>query len=182
MTAEIRDDVIVATEHVKAPPEVVLPYFTDPAPLVLWIGDRTELDARPGGLFSLDTGESLGRGAYLTVGPPRRVVFTWGIPGNETQRAPGEGAVVPVVDQSATGLPCGADPLHWPALLVALAQLWAGRPSAATSGSCRSKLRPSAPIFCATARRRLRHTFHATTTATRASRPIPNTDALWATA
>lgn len=30
-TAEIRNDVIVATEHIKAPPEVVFPYFTDPA-------------------------------------------------------------------------------------------------------------------------------------------------------
>jgi uncharacterized protein YndB with AHSA1/START domain len=31
VTAEIRHDVIVATEHIKAPPEVVFPYFTDPA-------------------------------------------------------------------------------------------------------------------------------------------------------
>ena len=30
MTADIRNDVIVATTHIKAPPEVVFPYFTDP--------------------------------------------------------------------------------------------------------------------------------------------------------
>ena len=47
MTAEIRNDVIVATEHIKAPPEVVFPYFTDPALIVTWIGDRAELDPRP---------------------------------------------------------------------------------------------------------------------------------------
>ena len=29
MTADIHGDVIVATEHIKAPPEVVFPYFTD---------------------------------------------------------------------------------------------------------------------------------------------------------
>ena len=53
MTAEIRNDVIVATEHIKAPPEVVFPYFTDPALIVKWIGDRAELDPQPGGMFSL---------------------------------------------------------------------------------------------------------------------------------
>ncbi|BEP14213.1 hypothetical protein acdb102_25240 [Acidothermaceae bacterium B102] len=84
MTAEIRDDVIIATEHIKAPPEVVFPYFTDPALIVEWIGDRASLDPRPGGVFSLDMGESLARGSYLTVEPPYRVVFTWGIPGNDT--------------------------------------------------------------------------------------------------
>jgi uncharacterized protein YndB with AHSA1/START domain len=47
VTAEIRNDVIVATEHIKAPPEVVFPYFTDPALIVTWIGDRAELDPHP---------------------------------------------------------------------------------------------------------------------------------------
>lgn len=44
MTAEIRSNVIVATEHIQAPPEVVFPYFTDPALIVTWIGDQAELD------------------------------------------------------------------------------------------------------------------------------------------
>lgn len=83
MTAEIHDDVIVATEHIKAPPEVVFPYLTDPALIVTWIGIRAELDPQPGGVFSLDMGEVVARGAYLTVDPPHRVVFTWGIPGND---------------------------------------------------------------------------------------------------
>ncbi len=82
MTAEIRNDFIVATEHIKAPPEVVFPYFTDPALIVAWIGDRAELDPRPGGLFSLGMGDVVATGAYLTVEPPYRVVFSWGIPGD----------------------------------------------------------------------------------------------------
>ena len=82
MTAEIHDDLIVATVHVKAAPETVFPYFTDPALIVQWIGDRAELDARPGGLFALDMRRSLARGTYLTLDPPYRVVFTWGIPGD----------------------------------------------------------------------------------------------------
>ena len=82
MTAEIRNDVIVATEHIKAPPEVVFPYFTDPAFIVTWIGDHAELDAQPGGVFVLDMGEVAAHGAYLSVDPPHRVVFSWGIPGD----------------------------------------------------------------------------------------------------
>ncbi len=83
MTAEIRSDVILATEHIAAPPEVVFPYFTDPALIVAWIGQRAELDPRPGGAFVLDFGDSQTRGVYLTVEPPYRVVFTWGIAGGE---------------------------------------------------------------------------------------------------
>ena len=95
MTAEIRHDIIVATEHIKAPPEVVFPYFTDPTLIVTWIGDRAELDPRPGGVFSLDMGESLARGVYLSVDPPYRVTFSWGIPGSDA--LPPGGSTVEVV-------------------------------------------------------------------------------------
>lgn len=95
MTAEIRNDVIVATEHIKAPPEVVFRYFTDPALIIEWIGDRAQLDPRPGGVFSLDMGEVAARGTYLTVEPPYRVVFSWGIPGSDT--LPAGGSTVEVV-------------------------------------------------------------------------------------
>ena len=95
MTAEIRSDVIVATEHIKAPPEVVFPYFTDPALIVTWIGDRAELDPQAGGVFSLDMGQVTARGTYITVDPPYRVSFSWGIPGSGT--LPPGGSTVEVV-------------------------------------------------------------------------------------
>ena len=95
MTAEIRNDTIIATEHIKAPPHVVFPYFTDPALIVTWIGQRAELQPQPGGLFHLDFGTTVARGAYTTVDPPHRVVFTWGIPGSET--LPPGGSTVEVV-------------------------------------------------------------------------------------
>ncbi len=95
MNAEIRNDVIVATEHIKAPPEAIFPYFTDPALIVKWIGDRAELDPQPGGMFSLDMGKVAARGAYVTVEPPYRVAFTWGIPGSDT--LPPSGSSVEVV-------------------------------------------------------------------------------------
>lgn len=83
MPAEIRENVIVATEHIKAPPEAVFPYLTDPALIISWIGVRAELDPRPGGVFLLDMGEIVASGNYIAVEPPHRVVFTWGIPGDE---------------------------------------------------------------------------------------------------
>jgi uncharacterized protein YndB with AHSA1/START domain len=95
VTAEIRKDVIIATEHIKAPPDVVFPYFTDPSLIVTWIGDRAELDPQPGGVFRLDMGEVAAHGAYITVDPPYRVVFSWGIPGSDT--LPPGGSTVEVV-------------------------------------------------------------------------------------
>jgi uncharacterized protein YndB with AHSA1/START domain len=76
--------VISASVRIAAAPEVVFPYFTDPELIVTWIGERAELDARAGGNFAVDFGSVAARGTYLVVEPPHRVVFTWGVPGDET--------------------------------------------------------------------------------------------------
>ncbi len=81
MTAELRDDVIVATEHVRARPEVVFPYLTEPALLATWLCEIARAQGRPGGALRLDMGQVQVVGSYLVVEPPRRVVFTWGVPG-----------------------------------------------------------------------------------------------------
>ena len=78
---------VTATTRIAAPCEVVFPYFTDPALIVTWLGDHADLDPRPGGVFAVDVGTSPARGTYLAVEPPSRVVFTWGLPGNETMPA-----------------------------------------------------------------------------------------------
>ena len=95
MSAETRTDVIVATEHISAPPEVVFPYFTDPGLIIRWIGERAELEPHPGGVFFLHMGQVAARGTYITIDPPHRVTFTWGIPGSST--LPPGGSVVEVV-------------------------------------------------------------------------------------
>ena len=45
--------------------------------------DRVDLDARPGGRFALDFSGVAARGSYIDVDPPNRVVFTWGVPGDD---------------------------------------------------------------------------------------------------
>jgi uncharacterized protein YndB with AHSA1/START domain len=73
---------VTATVRIAAPPDVVFPYFTDPALAVKWIADAASLDARPGGTFSINVRGNPARGEYLEVDAPHRVVFTWGIEGS----------------------------------------------------------------------------------------------------
>jgi uncharacterized protein YndB with AHSA1/START domain len=112
--------VISASVRIAAPPEVVFPYFTDPLLMVTWIGERADLDPRPGGTFALDFAGTAARGSYVTVEPPHRVVFTWGIPDDATM-PPGSSTVevVLVADGADTivnlthvDLPSDREPTH----------------------------------------------------------------------
>ena len=85
-------DPVVASVRIAAPPEVVFPYFTDPELVVTWIAEKAELDPRPGGVFALDVDGGQARGSFVEVDPPRRVVFTWGIPGDD-ELPPGSSTV-----------------------------------------------------------------------------------------
>jgi uncharacterized protein YndB with AHSA1/START domain len=84
--------VISTSVRIAAPPEVVFPYFTDPQLMVTWIGERADLDARPGGTFALDFATTAARGSYVAVEPPHRLVFTWGIP-DDAALPPGSSTV-----------------------------------------------------------------------------------------
>jgi uncharacterized protein YndB with AHSA1/START domain len=64
---------------IAARPETVFAFLIEPEKLVQWLGLAAELEPRPGGLFRVDMNHRTGvRGQYVTVEPPRRVVFTWG--------------------------------------------------------------------------------------------------------
>ena len=111
---------ISASVRIAAPPEVVFPYFTDPQLVVTWIGERADLDARPGGIFAVDFGGTAVRGSYVAVEPPHRVVFTWGIPQDATL-PPGSSTVEVVfvadggdtiVNLTHRGLPPDLEPSH----------------------------------------------------------------------
>lgn len=123
---------ISASVRIAAPPEVVFGYFTDPQLLVTWIGQRADLDARPGGTFAIDFEGTAARGSYVAIEPPNRVVFTWGIPDDATL-PPGASTVevVLVADGGGTivnlthrDVPPDREPSHregWEGCLAALA-------------------------------------------------------------
>jgi uncharacterized protein YndB with AHSA1/START domain len=71
-------DDLVKEIWIDAPPEKVFPFIVEPQLLTRWIGDESWNDPRPGGLFRLRFGDSVVRGEFVEVDPPRRAVFTWG--------------------------------------------------------------------------------------------------------
>jgi len=75
---------LVVTTTIDASPQEVFPYLVQPDLLVRWLGSWVDVDPQPDGQFAVDMGETQVRGSYLTVDPPYRVVFTWGIPGSDT--------------------------------------------------------------------------------------------------
>ena len=68
---------------ISAPPEVVFAHLITPERMLTWMGERAELDARPGGVFAVDVTGYPFRGEYLEVQPPRRVVVSWGLAGSD---------------------------------------------------------------------------------------------------
>ena len=68
---------------IDAQPETVFGFFVDPRLMRRWMGGHAVLDAQSGGRFAVDIGDNHARGSFLVVGPPERVVFTWGWEGSE---------------------------------------------------------------------------------------------------
>ena len=69
--------------RIEAKPDEVFPYLTDASLIVRWMGDWADLAAEPGGAFAVDIDGTPVRGEYRVVEPPNRVVFSWGVPGND---------------------------------------------------------------------------------------------------
>jgi uncharacterized protein YndB with AHSA1/START domain len=77
------DGLFRTSVRIEASPDEVFPYFTDPVLLTQWMGEHADLDARQGGAYHVDiTGVPI-RGAFLELQPPRRLVFSWGVAGND---------------------------------------------------------------------------------------------------
>lgn len=89
--------------HIRARPETVFAYFTDPGRYTRWMGTEAQLDARPGGVYRvLVPGGGWASGEFVEVEPPHRVVFTWGW---ESLAAvpPGSSRVEITLEESNTG-------------------------------------------------------------------------------
>lgn len=69
--------------RIRARPETVFSYFTDPDRYTAWMGVDAVLDARPGGIYRVRVPQGgIALGEFVEVDPPRRIVFTWGWEGD----------------------------------------------------------------------------------------------------
>jgi len=71
------------TIDIDAPPEVVFDHLVTVDGMLAWMGQAAELDARPGGTFSVDIDGNPIRGEYLVVEPHHTVVVSWGLLGSD---------------------------------------------------------------------------------------------------
>ena len=69
--------------ELPAPAEEVFRHLTDPAAMVRWMGQHATLQPVPGGAFEIDINGVPVRGQYLEIDPPRRVLVSWGVAGND---------------------------------------------------------------------------------------------------
>jgi uncharacterized protein YndB with AHSA1/START domain len=65
--------------RIRARPETVWRYWTDPERICAWWGESAELDPRPGGICRVNLGgNAVMTGEYLELIPYHRIVFTFG--------------------------------------------------------------------------------------------------------
>jgi uncharacterized protein YndB with AHSA1/START domain len=69
--------------EIEASPEQVFDYFVEPELLVRWMGDVARLEAKNGGVFSVDINGVLIRGHFVRVERPRFIEIAWGEAGND---------------------------------------------------------------------------------------------------
>ncbi len=80
---------------IKANPETVFSYLTDPAKLKRWFTHEATTDVRVGGAYRLVMVKQdyVATGKYLEVKPPSRLVFTWGWEGDDSPTPAGSSTV-----------------------------------------------------------------------------------------
>jgi uncharacterized protein YndB with AHSA1/START domain len=75
------EEVIMIDKQVKiaASRETVFSFLVDADKMRQWMGQEVTLDPQPGGIYRTDlNGRNIGRGEFLEVDPPSRVVISFG--------------------------------------------------------------------------------------------------------
>lgn len=69
--------------RVKASPETLWGFFTDPELMTRWHGRKVELDPRPGGVYRVEINDqATSVGEFLEVEPHSRILLSWGWEGH----------------------------------------------------------------------------------------------------
>lgn len=90
---------IVVTRRIRAAPERVYGFFTDPLLWARWQGTSATVDARPGGLLQVAMGpggSGVAEGRFVELDPFGRIVFTWGWASSPLSSLPPGSTVVTV--------------------------------------------------------------------------------------
>ena len=78
MTDQLKG-VIRREMFIAADPATVFAFLTEPEKMTRWMGVRTDLDAKTGGVYLVDVNnQNVARGAFEEVTPNARVVFSFG--------------------------------------------------------------------------------------------------------
>jgi len=92
-------DPIIVTRYIRAKPERVYRFFTDPALWARWQGTSAVVDPRPGGILRVAMGRDgtgLAEGRFVELDPFKRIVFTWGWASSPLSTLPPGSTVVTV--------------------------------------------------------------------------------------
>ena len=92
-------DRIVVTRRIRASPERVYRFFTDPTMWSRWQGTSATVDAQPGGVLRVAMGlggSGLAEGRFIALDPFECIVFTWGWASSPLSTLPPGSTVVTV--------------------------------------------------------------------------------------
>jgi uncharacterized protein YndB with AHSA1/START domain len=92
-------DRITVTRRIRAAPERVYRFFTDPVLWSRWQGTSATVDARPGGVLQVvmgPGGSGMAEGNFVVLDPFERIVFTWGWASSPLSTLPPGSTVVTV--------------------------------------------------------------------------------------
>ncbi len=118
--------------HIEALPDAVFDHFVRPELLVNWMGDFARLEAKEGGLFSVDINGTLIRGSYVTLERPNLIKIAWGEAGNQAMLpgatrltirlvASGTGTNLELVHTGLVPAEAAKHAIGWPHFLARLA-------------------------------------------------------------